>query len=690
MGGDGLTSDVESELARLRESEDRFRALVETTSDWIWEVDAAGTYRYCSAKVREILGYEPAEVVGKALFDFMPTEEAERVRGIFQHHVEAKLAISVLENRFLHQDGHVVVLETSGIPILDADGKLRGYRGIDRDISARKRSERSLRAQHELAVALSASFDLKDATQHMLQAASLLEGVDCGGAYIVDRKTGEIDLVHYLGLSEPFIAANSHYAADSQHAQIIRSGAPVFARYDEIAPRLDGVDEAEKLRAIAVIPIRYRNKAVGALNLASHTVDVFAPSVQQDIVALTAQMGGAIHRVVIEEERKNLEEQVQHAQKLESLGVLAGGIAHDFNNLLMGILGNASLVLMDLPPESPARPGVLDIEQTAKRAAELVRQLLAYSGKGKFVVEPITLSALVAEMVHLLELTVSKNVSLTLELEQGALAIHADATQLRQVVVNLITNASDALDDESGVVCVRTGTMVCDRQFLSETYLDDDLPNGMYAYIEVSDTGCGMDRETQSKIFDPFFTTKFSGRGLGLAAVLGIVRSHCGAIKVYSEPGQGTTLKVLFPVVESESPRSRPEVQAEATVRGAGRAVLVVDDEETVRRVAGRMLRRLGFEVVAAEDGQQALDLFQSSPDRFALVLLDFTMPRMGGETCFRHLRELEPSVPVILSSGHNEQELAARFTGKGVNGFIQKPYQLAALEALLKRVLGG
>jgi PAS domain S-box-containing protein len=251
-----------------------------------------------------------------------------------------------------------------------------------------------------------------------------------------------------------------------------------------------------------------------------------------------------------ERERLALESQIQQAQKLESLGVLAGGIAHDFNNLLVGILGNAGLALLDLTPEAPARQAVREIEETAVRATELVRQMLAYSGKGRFVIEPLDLRGVVEQMTHLLEVSVSKNAVLRYEYGRGVPHVDADATQVRQVIMNLVTNASDAIGERSGVVSVATGAMECDRAYLSETYLDDDLEEGVYAYIEVSDSGSGIEPDSVDKIFDPFYSTKFTGRGLGLAAVLGIVRGHRGAIKVYSEPGEGSTFKALFPARE--------------------------------------------------------------------------------------------------------------------------------------------
>jgi signal transduction histidine kinase len=549
-------------------------------------------------------------------------------------------------------------------------------------------AEQKLRAQRELVLALGASFDVAEASEHMLRAAFELEEIDCGGVYLVDRQSGDIELVHHRGLSEAFVQANAHYEAGSAHARIIQGKAPIFSHYAQLAPTMDEANEAEQLRAIAVIPVVYRGDVVAAFNLASHTEDEFAPSVRDDIISLAAQMGGVVFRVVVEDERKRLERQVQHGQKLESLGILAGGIAHDFNNLLMGVLGNASLALAQLPVESPARREVLDIERTAKRAAELVQQLLAYSGKGRFVVERVSPSAIVEEMVHLLEVSVSKNASLVLDLDPDAPSILADATQVRQVLVNLITNASEALGGRSGVVSIRTGATRCDRHYLRETCFDEDLGEGLYARIEVSDTGAGMDRRTMSRIFDPFFTTKFAGRGLGLAAVLGIVRSHRGTIEVRSEPGQGTCFTVLFPADTAESTAGRPRASDDTGLEAAGRCVLVVDDEEIVRQVAARMLDHLGFEVVSAADGHEALELFRATPERFAVVLLDLTMPRMGGEACLRELRAIRPDVRVILSSGHSEQDLVARRAGKDLAGVIQKPYEVVALKAVLRKAL--
>jgi PAS domain S-box-containing protein len=389
-----------------------------------------------------------------------------------------------------------------------------------------------------------------------------------------------------------------------------------------------------------------------------------------------------------EEDRKVLEAQIHHAQKLESLGVLAGGIAHDFNNLLMGVLGNASLALMELSPESPARESVAQIETAALRAAELAKQMLAYSGKGKFVIQRINLSKIVEEMSHLLEVSTSKKAILRYNFAANLPAIEADPTQLRQVIMNLITNASDAIGERSGIITVGTGVLEADRGYLSETYLDDDLPPGDYVFVEVSDTGCGMDEETRFKIFDPFFTTKFTGRGLGLAAVLGIVRGHRGAIKVYSQSEKGSTFKVLFPC--SEQPVEDLEGGSKDSIgswQGTG-TILVVDDEETVRTVSKRMLEAHGFSVLTACDGSEGVDLFKARRHEINAVLLDMTMPHMDGEEAFRELRRIDPEVRVILTSGYNEQEATNRFSGKGLAGFVQKPYTPNVLIEKIREIL--
>jgi PAS domain S-box-containing protein len=388
-----------------------------------------------------------------------------------------------------------------------------------------------------------------------------------------------------------------------------------------------------------------------------------------------------------ESERLSLERQVQHAQKMESLGVLAGGIAHDFNNLLMGVLGYADMAQEDLAPESPARESIREIEIAARRAAELAKQMLAYSGKGKFIVEALNLSALVEEMAHLLQVSTEKTAVLKYDFAEELPAIEADATQIRQVVMNLITNASDAIGEKTGLITVSTGVMHCHKSYLDSAYLEDHLEEGEYVFIEVADNGCGMDAEQQERIFDPFYTTKFTGRGLGLAATLGIVRGHHGTLKVYSEADEGSTFKVLFPVSTHTAPPKKTRRTKEQNWRAEG-TILLVDDDKTICDLSSKRLERMGFSVLIACDGEEGVKVFEEQHQEISAVLLDMTMPKMNGEEAFRHMRRINDSVPVILSSGYNEQDATNRFAGKGLAGFIQKPYKNSELVKKLRETL--
>ncbi len=461
-------------------------------------------------------------------------------------------------------------------------------------------------------------------------------------------------------------------------------------RYWDVTPGEYDADEAEQLRSMKETG-RYGPYEKEYVRKTGERVPVLLNGMvvkgADGIERIWSIAENITERKQAEEERRRFEVQIQHTQKLESLGVLAGGIAHDFNNLLMGVLGNADIALLDLSPASPVRENLVDIKKASQRAAELAKQMLAYSGKGRFIVGPLDLSEAVEEMAHMLEVSVSKSVVLKYEFDDNLPAVNADATQIRQVIMNLITNASEAIGDKSGIVAITTGAMQVDRTYLQETYLDENLPDGLYVTLEVTDTGCGMDAETRAKIFDPFFTTKFTGRGLGMAAVLGIIRGHGGAIKIYSEVGKGTSIKVLLPAVEAEAVPASGKTETTADWRGSG-TVLLVDDDETVRAIGATMLGRLGMTVITVVDGREAVDVFRERAGEIDCVILDLTMPRMGGEEAFRGLRSIRDDLPVIMSSGYNEQEVIQRFVGKGIAGFVQKPYELKNLATVLRSVL--
>lgn len=367
------------------------------------------------------------------------------------------------------------------------------------------------------------------------------------------------------------------------------------------------------------------------------------------------------------------EARLLETQRLESLGVLAGGIAHDFNNILMGILGNAGLAVAEVPPASTVHDTIKDIETSARRAADLTRQLLAYSGKGKFVVEKLDLSRLVEESARLMLPALSRQAVVNWELTPGLRPVEGDPTQVRQVVINLLTNASDALAEQPGTITIRTAQVEMTEAALASGVTGRGLPPGTYIAFEVRDTGVGMDEVTARHIFDPFFTTKFQGRGLGLAAVLGIVRGHRGAIQLETVTGRGTTFRVLFSAVEpGMAPKGLESGQPEAK---GSRTVLVVDDEAMVRNVTRRTLERAGYRVLQAENGRTALELLKTAHQEVGLVLLDLTMPGLGGEETFTMMHECWPSLKVMLSSGYSAFPGSSGTAREGLVGFIQKPY---------------
>jgi PAS domain S-box-containing protein len=387
-----------------------------------------------------------------------------------------------------------------------------------------------------------------------------------------------------------------------------------------------------------------------------------------------------------EEGRRELELRMREAQRLESMGILAGGIAHDFNNLLVAMLGNADLALLDLAADNPAAASVRRIRTAALRASDLANQMLAYSGKGRFTAARIDLSQLVEEMLHLLEAAIGKSAVIRQDFAPDLPEVDGDPAQLRQVVMNLITNAADALPEGGGEIVLRTGRAAPGQDGAERVLL------------EVADTGCGMDAETQARMFDPFFTTKFTGRGLGMAAVLGIVRGHEGAIEIDSAPGRGTRITVLLPVASaSREPvpaaavplPAPPAAPAPATVEDAPPAtVLVVDDDPAVCSVARRALARHGFRVLEARDGARALEVFRERQPEISAVLLDLTMPEMGGDEVLRELRSLDPQVRVVLSSGFSESDVASQLGADSASaGFLQKPYEVRTLVETFQRV---
>ncbi len=452
---------------------------------------------------------------------------------------------------------------------------------------------------------------------------------------------------------------------------------------DDIDRVLAAADEAFTMRG----PVRIEY----ALDLPSGVRHVRligrpVPTLDGSFVGQVATIEDITEEVRLAAERARLQQQDLQAQKLESLGLLAGGIAHDFNNLLVGVLTNASLAQLDIPPNHAAREAVEDIERAAQPAADLTRQLLAYAGKGRIVVESLDVSGIVREMAQLLRSAIGRSVSLRLELPDGLPFVHGDATQVRQIVMNLITNGSDAMVDSGGTLRLSSRYETAPDPAAFDAVFGAPLDGSPRVALEVSDEGHGMTPEVMRRIFDPFFTTKFTGRGLGLSAVVGVLKQHDASIGVCSSPGRGTTFTVLFPPAKDlrrVTPTSVPRLELPA-----GGTVLVVDDDDGVRHVARSLLQRRGFTVVLASDGREGVARFRAIGTELRAVLLDLTMPVLSGAEALATMRAERPDVPVLLMSGYSEHELQATFTGQ-VAGFLQKPFRAQDLYSALASFLG-
>lgn len=451
---------------------------------------------------------------------------------------------------------------------------------------------------------------------------------------------------------------------------------------------MQALERARTAASTFDVRYRFRRKNGAYTHVEDH--GVFLADAQGTTCRMLGTMMDITERVRQDEERVRLERQVLQAQKLESLGVLAGGIAHDFNNLLTAILGNADLARQEIPAHLPAHERVTAIEEASRCAAELCRQLLDYSGQGRRVIENLSLPRLIEETAHLLNVSIAGKARLQLNLRRDVPQVRGDAAQLRQVIMNLITNAAESVREGEGLITLATGVQTCDRAYLDALSIGREAAEGPFVFVEVTDNGCGMDAATMARIFDPFFTTKGSGRGLGLATVLGIVRGHRGGLKVYSEPGRGCLFKILLPALADPTPPAAgPVWPARDSWRGAGQ-LLVVDDEELVRKVSRAMLGEIGFTVLTAAGGHEALEVVRQHGDTLRGVILDLTMPGLSSADTFRELQRLHPEVRVILSSGYPEQDVRQRFPFAGqVAGFIQKPFVLRNLGESLRAALG-
>jgi PAS domain S-box-containing protein len=509
-----------------------------------------------------------------------------------------------------------------------------------------------------------------------------------------------IDVTHQKRVEEELRQYRDMFQSASQAISLsMGAGATAFAMVNPAYARMHGyeVEEMAGMPIARVFPEDVLGDVRDAVRISNETgyyafetkhvrKDGTVFPVLLEMTAVKDEQGTVCYRLSnikdITESRR-IEEHLRETAKLESIGVLAGGIAHDFNNILTGILGNASLLEETLPAGSEWAETARTIMRSSERAADLVRQMLAYSGKGRFVVTLIDLSQKIRETSALISTVIPRSAELDLKLAPELPPVEADPAQIQQVIMNLIINAAEALGEKPGRVTVTTVEEFLDERYIREFNAAYRIEPGRYVHLQVADSGSGMDAATLSKIFDPFFTTKFTGRGLGLSAVLGIVRGHRGALKVHSQPGVGTAFDVYLPSAGGEV---APPPEPGRTVRGKG-TVLIVDDEELIRRTSASILEHAGFHVFCAENGHRALEVFRERPHAIDLVLLDLSMPNMNGEETLRCLRTIRPDVRVILSSGYGEPDAAAKFEEKGLAGFLQKPYSAATLAETVARL---
>ncbi len=619
----------------LRESEAKYRSLFENATEGVYQTSADGKIVAANPALVQMLGYDSeAELQQVDVAADLYVSSEDRTR--FTRELEEAGTLREMELTLKRKDGQQLVVLDSARVIVDDSGEVVGFWGVLTDITARRRAEDRLR-QTQFAV------------DHAADAVYWM-GDDGRFIYVNDAAC------RTLGYSRGELLAMSVPDIDPGFPK--EAWSALWDRLKECGALVQ--ESRHRRKDGTIIPVEL------SANYQEYSGVGFNCTFARDIT----------ERKQNEIERRRLESRVRDAQKMESLSVLAGGVAHDFNNLLMGVLGNAELALVDLSPVSPARDSVEKIRTAALRAADLARQMLAYSGKGRFVVGRINLSEVVGEMGQLVQSSISADALVEYQLAEDMRPVSADVTQMRQLVMNLVSNACEALGEEGGIVDVSTGMVECDEEFLSQALLGGECSPGWYAFLEVSDTGTGMDAATVEKMFDPFFTTKFTGRGLGLAAVSGIVRGHSGAVVVESELGKGTKIQVLLPTTADETDVTREETEKSLPHDGEGRIVLLVDDDASVLDVSTRILESAGFRVITASDGHDALHAYSEHLSEIECVVLDLTMPGMGGEDAFEELRRIGCNAPVILGSGYFHADINAQFEDKGFAAVLQKPYR--------------
>lgn len=641
--------------AALRTSERRFRIISELTSDFVYEAEVDRDDRHwivwANDAMSRVTGYTLDEIVGRGDTRWLIHPDD---LPIYDQFIGTLLSgrQETCELRIVIKGGAARRVLVSNHPIHNLDdGRTIGFIGAAQDITERKQNEEQLRFQARLLDTVGQAVVATDPDGRIVywnRAASELYDWAATDMYGHNLKA--------------MVAEGSTSGQTGDMLRQLQAGIPWQGEL--LVRRVDGT----------AFPVLF--------------TDTPLQDDQGQLIGIISSATDITNRRRAEEERLTLERKMLEAQKLESLGVLAGGIAHDFNNMLSVIIGHTGMLKMDLPADSPLRDSAERIDLTAQRAADLTRQMLAYAGKGHSLVQPLDLNALVREMASLLHTSVPKTVTLRTYLSSTVPVFDADPTQLRQLVMNLVINASEAIGQASGTITLTTDVCRIDAPFLDEALLAGEHGPGEYIMLKVADTGGGMDAATAARIFDPFFTTKSTGRGMGLAVAHGVVRRHRGVMHVASTPGHGTTFTVLFPFAEAEQFEAAEPQRSQPDWRGSG-TVLVVDDEPDIRTILARTLAQAGFDVHVAADGREALAIFRAQADRIVCVVLDLAMPQIDGFEAFFELRRIKPGVPIVVISGYNANDIKRRFAENPPSEILQKPFALAELHRAVRDAVG-
>ncbi|MGO9097449.1 MAG: response regulator [Bryobacteraceae bacterium] len=679
----------------LRRAKEEWERTFDSVPDLIAILDNEHRVVRANRAMAERLGLTPEECVGLTCFQCVHKTEqppefcphAQTVRDGLEHVAE------------VHEDNLGGDFLVSTTPLRDEHGRMVGSAHVARDITARKRAEERIR--HQNAVLEGINRILREAltseSEEELGRACLAVAEE-----VTQSKFGFVGEIGPSGRLDAIAISDFGWEAckvetagqrklpkgfeiHGLYGRVILDGQGFFTNDPASHPDSVGTPEGHPpLTAFLGVPLKHDGKTTGMIGVGNREGGYSAQDLES-LEALALAVVQVFMRKRAERAVRAGEERLRQAQKMESIGLLAGGVAHDFNNLLTSIMGNASLLQEEVLEESRDKLSALLL--ATDKAADLTRQLLAYAGKGRFLVESLNLSRIVREMTDLLRASIPKKVAIKLALKPDLPGILADRGQMQQIVMNLVINAAEAIGaDQSGTVSVATRAQeVSGTDRILDEATARPLAPGSYVCFEVTDTGCGMDSETRKKIFDPFFTTKFIGRGLGLAALAGIVQQHSGAIELETAPGRGATFRIFLPAVAAAG-APRPDAP-QPELRGKG-TILVVDDEAPVREVVLGTLERYGYRVLEARDGSEAVRVFEEHAGEIGLVLLDLTMPVVGGDEVIGALKARRAGVSVIVMSGYGESEVAEKFAGQDVSGFLQKPFTAARLAEVVKKAL--